>query len=123
MNKQHPDVKSRLKDTDLLQAQSNLYRRLSANLYHTKNAGEYFHIHGSLEATSTLNMIGLDGHRPDVTDYHQALELIGSHVRKFTADELEVMNAERNQAGVTCLKAEQFLATAHVSHGSEFHSS
>lgn len=36
-------------DTDLLQAQSNLYRRLSANLYETKNPGEYFHLHGSLE--------------------------------------------------------------------------
>lgn len=33
-------------DTDLLTAQSNGYRRMSANLYKTKNFGEFFHIHG-----------------------------------------------------------------------------
>lgn len=61
-------------DTDLLDAQSILYRRMSANVYKTKE-GKYYHIHGSLEATTTLNMIGLEGHRPDLTDYNDIVKV------------------------------------------------
>jgi hypothetical protein len=100
-------------DTDLLQAQSILYRRLSANLYQTKNPGEYFHLHGSLEATKALNMIGLQGYRPDLTDYHECIKVIEDHVKQYTADQLEEMNAKIKQAGVTCLKWEDFQATQH----------
>ncbi|TGO23410.1 hypothetical protein BPAE_0133g00080 [Botrytis paeoniae] len=113
MNKQHPDVKSKLKDTDLLKAQAILYRRLSANLYETKKPGEYFHIHGSLEAGKTLNMIGLEAYRPDLTDYRECIDVIEKHVKQYTAAELEIMNAEINQAGVTALKWEDFKKTSH----------
>jgi hypothetical protein len=104
-----------LADTDLLKAQSILYRRLSANLYETKNAGEYFHIHGSLEAGKTLNMIGLEAHRPDLTDYRECIDVIESHVKKFTAAELEVMNAKIKNAGVTVIMWEDYKKTPHVS--------
>ena len=97
----------------MLRAQSILYRRLSANLYETKNAGEYFHLHGSLEATKALNMIGLEGERPDLTDYHECIRVIEDHVRQFTATQLEEMNSQIKQAGVTCLKWEDFQATQH----------
>ncbi|KAF2455789.1 CoA-transferase family III domain-containing protein [Lineolata rhizophorae] len=113
LNKADPDVKSCLKDTDLNKAQSILYRRLSANLYETKNPGEYFHLHGSLEATTALNMVGLPGHRPDMTDYRECIDLIESHVRRFTATELEELNAANRQAGVTCLKWEEFKESEH----------
>ncbi|KAI9737486.1 MAG: hypothetical protein M1834_009641 [Cirrosporium novae-zelandiae] len=111
MHKGDPNVKHKLKDTDLLAAQSNLYRRLSANLYRTSNKDEYFHLHGSLEATTALNMIGLEGHRPDMTDYHEIIKLIESHVVKFSAKELEKMNEEKRQAGVTAIKWEEFQET------------
>jgi len=88
---------------------------MSANLYETKNDGEFFHIHGSLEATTTLNMIGLEGHRPDLTDYHEIIRVIEDRVRKYTAAELEEMNRERRQAGVTAYKYEDFIKTQHVS--------
>ena len=113
LHKGDPGVKAKVKDTDLLQAQSILYRRFAANLYETRNAGEYFHIHGSLEATNTLNMIGLEGHRPDVVAYHDCINTIESKVKQFTVDELEEMNAKRRQAGVTCYKPEEFCATEH----------
>ena len=103
-----------LADTDLLKAQAILYRRLSANLYETKNPGEYYHIHGSLEATKTLNMIGLEGHRPDLTDYQECIDIIESHVKQFTVAELEKMNAREKQAGVMALKWEDFKKTNHV---------
>ncbi|KKA16641.1 CAIB/BAIF family enzyme [Rasamsonia emersonii CBS 393.64] len=113
LGKLDPGVRAKLKDTDLLQAQSNGYRRMSANLYRTKNEGEFFHIHGSLEATTTLNMIGLEAYRPDLTDYREIIRVIESQVQKFTAAELEKMNAERRQAGVTAYKYEDFIKTPH----------
>ncbi|RHZ56914.1 CAIB/BAIF family enzyme [Aspergillus thermomutatus] len=113
LSKLDPAVKSKLKDTDLLAAQSNGYRRMSANLYRTKNKGEFFHIHGSLEATTTLNMIGLEGHRPDLTDYEEIIRVIESHVQRYSAAELEEMNKERRQAGVTAFKYEDFINTPH----------
>ncbi|KAL2074527.1 hypothetical protein VTL71DRAFT_8305 [Oculimacula yallundae] len=113
MGKQDPNVKSKLKNTDLLKAQAILYRRLSANLYETKNPGEYYHIHGSLEAGKTLNMIGLEAHRPDLTDYRECIDVIESHVKKFTIPELEEMNAREKQAGVPVIKWDDFKKTNH----------
>ncbi|RJE18215.1 CAIB BAIF family enzyme [Aspergillus sclerotialis] len=113
LSKLDPGVKAKLKDTDLLEAQSNGYRRMSANLYKTKNEGEFFHIHGSLEATTTLNMIGLDGYRPDLTDYEEIIKVIEAQVQKYSAAELEDMNRERRQAGVTAYKHEDFIKTPH----------
>ncbi|PLB35682.1 CAIB/BAIF family enzyme [Aspergillus candidus] len=113
LSKLDPEVKKKLKDTDLLAAQSNGYRRMSANLYRTKNEGEYFHIHGSLEATTTLNMIGLEGHRPDLTDYEEIIKVIESHVQRYSVAELEEMNKERRQAGVTAYKHDDFIQTPH----------
>ncbi len=102
-----------LVETDLNKAQSILYRRLSANLYETKNPGEYYHIHGSLEASRTLNMIGLEAHRPDLTDYRECLHVIESHVKQFTASELDKINLQHKQAGVQALNWDQFKQTPH----------
>ncbi|KAJ6122796.1 CoA-transferase family III [Penicillium capsulatum] len=113
LSKLDPAVKSKLKDTDLLAAQSNGYRRMSANLYKTKNPEEFYHIHGSLEATSTLNMIGLEGHRPDLTDYEEIIKVIEAKVQEYSISELEAMNKERRQAGVPALKYEDFIKTPH----------
>jgi hypothetical protein len=113
MGKQDPHVKSKLKQTDLHKAQSILYRRLSANLYETKIPGEYYHIHGSLEAGKTLNMIGLEAYRPDLTDYRECLHVIESHVKQFTVAELEKKNLQLRQAGVQALKWDEFKQTSH----------
>lgn len=103
-------------DTDLLAAQSNGYRRMSANLYKTKTPGEFFHIHGSLEATTTLNMIGLEGQRPDLTDYEEIIKVIEEKTQQYTVAELEEMNKARRQAGVTAYKYDDFIKTPHVRH-------
>ncbi|KAL4731714.1 hypothetical protein ACLX1H_000695 [Fusarium chlamydosporum] len=106
-------VKALLKDTDLLQAQSNPYRRMSANLYETKNPGEYYHIHGSLEASTTLKMIGLEPFRPDLQSHDSIVDTIEPAVRRFSVEELESMNAVNRQAGVPALKHEDFVKTEH----------
>ncbi|KAJ5256732.1 CheY-like superfamily [Penicillium angulare] len=113
LSKLDPNVKARLKDTDLLAAQSNGYRRMSANLYKTKVPDEFYHIHGSLEATQTLNMIGLEGHRPDLTDYEEIIKVIEAQVQQYSVRELEAMNKERKQAGVPALKHADFIETPH----------
>ncbi|KAL5406762.1 hypothetical protein PMIN06_007179 [Paraphaeosphaeria minitans] len=118
-SKLDPNVKRLLKDTDLLQAQSDPYRRMSANLYETKNRGEYYHIHGSLEASTTLVMIGLEPFRPDLETHEEIVNTIEDAVRKFTIDELEEMNTANKQAGVPVLKHENFLKTPHGSEASK----
>ncbi|GKT53435.1 CaiB/BaiF family enzym [Colletotrichum tofieldiae] len=113
MDKAHPDVKSKIPDTDLNQAQSILYRRLSANLYKTKNAGEYYHLHGSLEASKALNMIGLPAFNPELQGYSECIKTIETAMERFSVRELEEMNRKEGQAGVPVLKKEQFLNTPH----------
>ncbi|KAL1835456.1 hypothetical protein VTJ49DRAFT_6677 [Mycothermus thermophilus] len=113
MDKSDPRVRARIPDTDLNRAQSVLYRRMSANLYSTKNPGEYYHIHGSLDADVTLEMLGLPKERPDLTDYHEIIDYIESAVQKHTVAELEALNAAHRQAGVPALTWEQFQATPH----------
>jgi hypothetical protein len=88
---------------------------MSANLYETKNPGEYYHIHGSLEASTTLKMIGLEPFRPDLQSHESIVDAIEPAVRKFSVEELESMNAANRQAGVPALKHEDFVKTQHVS--------
>ncbi len=101
-------------DTDLLQAQSDPYRRMSANLYQTKQPGEYYHIHGSLDASTTLGMIGLEPFRPDLKNHEAIVDVIESHVQNYTVEELEALNAYHQQAGVPAYKHNDFLLTPHV---------
>jgi hypothetical protein len=58
-------------------------------------------------------MIGLPGHLSETPAYRDCINLIERHVKQYTAGELEVMNAERKQAGVTCLKPDEFRTTRH----------
>lgn len=87
---------------------------MSANLYETAKPGEYYHIHGSLEASTTLRMIGLDSHRPDVRAHEDIVATIEPAVKKFSIEELEALNKRHKQAGVQALKHEDFLNTPHV---------
>jgi hypothetical protein len=61
-------------------------------------------------------MIGLEAHRPDLIEYRQCIDVIESHVKKFTAAELEAMNADIKNAGVTVIKWEDYKKTPHVSY-------
>ncbi|KAI1823565.1 CoA-transferase family III [Xylaria intraflava] len=113
LDKSNPKISSRLPDTDLHNAQSILYRRLSAGLYETRKPGEYYHIHGSLDATVTLSMIGLPSFWPGLTDYRQCIKTIESAVKRYSAAELEVRNQHFRQAGTAVLTREQYLKTRH----------
>ncbi|KAI1127513.1 CoA-transferase family III [Nemania abortiva] len=113
LDKSHPKISRRLPDTDLYDAQSILYRRLSAGLYETRNSGVFYHIHGSLEASTTLRMIGLPEFSPGLTDYGQCIKTIESAVKKFSVAELEILNRRYQQAGTAVLTQEQYRETPH----------
>lgn len=87
---------------------------MSANLYETAEPGEYYHIHGSLEASTTLQMIGLESHRSDLDTYQKIVDVIEPAVKKLTVAELEDLNARNRQAGVKAFKHDEFLKTPHV---------
>jgi hypothetical protein len=59
-------------------------------------------------------MIGLEPYRADLTDYRECIDTIESHVKQFTAEQLELMNARERQAGVTVLKWGDFKQSKHV---------
>ncbi len=88
---------------------------MSANLYATKEPNEYYHIHGSLEASTTLRMIGLEPHRPDLQSHEDIVNVIEPAVRKYTIAQLEEMNAQNRQAGVKAYQHAEFASTPHVS--------
>lgn len=81
-------------------------------MYETKT-GEYYHIHGSLDATKTLSMLGLEPFRPDLKAYRECIRTIGSAVRQFTTPELEELNASERQAGAPALMRSDFAQTPH----------
>ena len=56
-------------------------------------------------------MIGLPGHRPDLTEMPDIVETTESHVQPFSVDKLEKLNAENAQAGVEPLNHEDFKRT------------
>ena len=127
--KRRTKLTQRTKDTDLNEAQSVLYRRLSANLYETSERGRYYHVHGSLEASATLGMLGLPPTMPKTTaatavaataatddgddDYRACLATIGAAVRRLSPAELEARNARLRQAGAPALTRDEFLSTPH----------
>lgn len=113
LDKSNPKINTRLPDTDLHDAQSILYRRLSAGLYATRNQGAFYHIHGSLEASTTLRMIGLPPFFPGLSDYHQCINTIESAVRQLSVAELEQRNQHFHQAGIVALTQEQYKQTPH----------
>lgn len=106
-----PRSVERLKPTDLFEAQSNLYRRLSANMYKTSEPNVYYHTHGSLEATPIFEAIGLPGYQNELNDYQNICDVIQAKCEKFTAEELDKITEEKRQAGAIVFTREQFLQT------------
>jgi len=101
-------------DTDLKEAQSNIYRRFAANLYGTKRDNEYYHLHGSLEASTALRMIGLPPFNTELVEYREVIDHIEQQMKKFTVEELEEKNQANQQAGTKAYKREDILEADYV---------
>ncbi|KAJ4293699.1 hypothetical protein N0V90_008983 [Kalmusia sp. IMI 367209] len=72
-----------------------------------------------LEASKTLDMIGLPPFRPDLKTHEEIVNTIEAAVKKFTVEELEKMNAANKQAGVPAMRHEEFLCTSFGKVASE----
>jgi hypothetical protein len=80
-------------------------------MYKTSEKDVYYHLHGGLEATPILEMIGLPSYQDELTDYNDICQIIQEQTEKFTPDELESGTAARRQAGAIVYTPEQYLIT------------
>ncbi|KAI5860848.1 CAIB/BAIF family enzyme [Durotheca rogersii] len=87
------------------------WRRLVTNVYPTRD-GRWFHLHGGLDSSPCLRMLGLPTHRDDVVDEMVAIDALSARVRQFDADWLDVeANEHWRQAGGICLTPEEYRAS------------
>lgn len=89
---------------------SESFRRFATNIYPTKD-GRWFHLHGSMNATPILTMLGLDTSRPDL-DETAAIDLYGKTVSQWNSKDIDYeANTKFHQAGTICLTPEEFLTS------------
>lgn len=74
--------------------------RATAN-YETKDPGVWYQLHGSLGADPTLRVIGLDP-ATKCESNDEASKIIAEHVRRYSANELEMMYVSRGLCGSIC---------------------
>lgn len=88
------------------------WRRLCTNVYPTKD-GRWFHTHGSLDASKTLQMLGL----PTSDDEKDEMKIIHRYcdkVKEYNAKWLDLETNEHwRQSGCIALTTEEYLASEH----------
>ncbi|KAI1879255.1 hypothetical protein JX265_002209 [Neoarthrinium moseri] len=106
-----PEVVPRYQRYDL-HLQHTPWRRLCTNVYPTRD-GRWFHTHGSLDATKTLQMLGLPTHDPEKDE----TEIIRRYCKKVSEFDAEWLDLEANehwrQSGCIALTKEEYLASEH----------
>ncbi|KAK8062282.1 hypothetical protein PG997_014379 [Apiospora hydei] len=104
-----PSIRARLLRHDNTH-QSHPWRRLCTNLYQCGD-GRWFHLHGGLDASPSLRMLGLPTHRPDLTVDTEIIARYADRVRE-AADDADWLDLECNeywrQAGTVCLTAREY---------------
>lgn len=101
-----PSIASRYMKYDLGRSRET-YRRLATNIYPTKD-GRFFHLHGSMNATHTLQMLGAKDSNPEL-DEASAIDFFVSEVKKWDSADIDrVANEQFRQAGTICLTPEEF---------------
>lgn len=101
-------------DTDHHRAQSEPDRRMSAICTRGNVQMKHYPIHGSLEASAALGMIGLGPFRPGLNTHEQIVETMESKAKQCTVEEPEELNKENRQAGMPADTHQSFLRAPHV---------
>ncbi|KAH8172879.1 coA-transferase family III domain-containing protein [Sarocladium implicatum] len=83
--------------------------RTTAN-YETKNPGVWYQLHGSLGADPVLKVIGVDP-ETKCSSNEEATKIIGDQVRKYSANELEMMFFSKGLCGSICYTPQQWSET------------
>lgn len=88
-------------------------------LYPTKNAGVWYQLHGSLDASKTLCSMGIDMNVP-LESFEEGYQYIRQHVQKWSADELEMHNIKHGLCGSICYSPEGWRKTEMGKRLSEY---
>ncbi|KAL4899464.1 hypothetical protein BDW74DRAFT_189075 [Aspergillus multicolor] len=106
---QHPTITKELAKGDLYQMQKPIHQQCT-NVYQTRD-GRYFHLHGSMNASHTMKMVGVE--EQDVT-HEEAQKIYMEKVAQWDSKEIDrVANEEYKQAGVICNTPKEFFASEH----------
>lgn len=104
---QHPQMTKELAKMDIHNTAKPI-RQNATNVYKTKD-GRYFHLHGSMNAEPTMQMMGVED--CDATP-EEAIRLYAEKVAQWDSKDLETTaNDKFKQAGVICYTPEEFFAS------------
>jgi crotonobetainyl-CoA:carnitine CoA-transferase CaiB-like acyl-CoA transferase len=85
-------------------------RRYATNVYRTKD-GRWYHLHGSMNALPTMEMLGVED--SDVST-EEAFGIYTKKVAEWDSQDIEkVANEKFKQAGVICYTPGEFFASEH----------
>ena len=106
-----PSVRQRGEIYDKADNFNNFYRTVATNIYQTKD-NKFFHLHGSMNATKTLKMLGLPPKIDELQEREKAVQFLNNEVKNYDSEWLDVTANERyRQAGSVCYTAEEFANT------------
>lgn len=81
-------------------------------MYKTSVRNEYYHTHGSLDATPILNGLALPGFLPEpLPSYDEICSIIQTETQKHTPRALDDLTVSINQSGCIVYRPADFLAT------------
>ncbi|KAH8646641.1 CAIB/BAIF family enzyme [Xylariales sp. PMI_506] len=107
-----PGVAARLQRYDTKQ-QNVPWRRFCTNVYPTRD-GRWFHLHGGMDASKSLQMLGLPTHDATATDEMEIIQRYCERVREFDAEWLDLeANEHWRQSGCIALTQAEYLASDH----------
>lgn len=111
-----PRLKQVIKDWDIKDSGKNWYRRLCTSVYRTKD-GRYFHLHGSMYARPSMDMVGLDyddAEKVKLTDRDEIVPFYVDAVGKWDSKEIDrTANDEYKQAGTICYSFDGGYSRGH----------
>jgi hypothetical protein len=91
-----------------------LYRQLATNIYKTRD-GRWYQLHGSMNATPTLTMLGLPQHNENDLSWQQILDLYGDVVGKMDSKTIDDWsNNVYRVPGTIAYEEKEFQSLPHV---------
>lgn len=91
-----------------------LYRQLATNIYKAKD-GRFFSLHGNMDPTGLLNMLGVSQHNDRNLSWKQILDMYMDVVAQFDSETLDNWsNNVYRVPGTICYEEDEFLALPHV---------
>ncbi|KAF4334674.1 acyl transferase carnitine dehydratase [Fusarium beomiforme] len=106
---QHEKMVKELAKMDIYQMAKPI-RGKATNVYRTKD-GRWYHLHGSMNALPTMEMMGVEDSN---VGPEEAFKIYAEKVAQWNSEEIErVANEKYKQAGVVCYTPEEFFASEH----------